>query len=54
MIPKPQFANEDNLDFQDVSDKKAVQEFDIAQGREVGEYAVKYVFLDFRCTVVWC
>ncbi|KAJ3890980.1 galactose-binding domain-like protein [Lentinula edodes] len=35
------FANEDNLDFQDVTDKKPTQEFDVAQGREVGEYAVK-------------
>ncbi|KAJ3744212.1 galactose-binding domain-like protein [Lentinula detonsa] len=35
------FANEDNLDFQDVADRKPTQEFDIAQGREVGEYAVK-------------
>lgn len=39
----PQFANEDNLDFDDVSDKTPTQEFDVAQGREVGEYAVKYV-----------
>ncbi|KAF8824997.1 hypothetical protein HHX47_DHR7000603 [Lentinula edodes] len=35
------FANQDNLDFQDVTDKKPTQEFDVAQGREVGEYAVK-------------
>ncbi|KAF5392181.1 hypothetical protein D9757_001372 [Collybiopsis confluens] len=35
------FANEDNLDFQDVADKKPTQELDIAQGRDVGEYAVK-------------
>ncbi|KAE9403604.1 DUF1000-domain-containing protein [Gymnopus androsaceus JB14] len=35
------FANADNLDFQDVSDKTPTQEFDIPQGREVGEYAVK-------------
>jgi len=34
------FANEDNLDFEDVTDKRATQEFNIAQAREVGEYAV--------------
>ncbi|KIK62364.1 hypothetical protein GYMLUDRAFT_41783, partial [Collybiopsis luxurians FD-317 M1] len=35
------FANQDNLDFQDIADKKPTQEFDIAQGRDVGEYAIK-------------
>ncbi|KAF9067231.1 DUF1000-domain-containing protein [Rhodocollybia butyracea] len=35
------FSNQDNLDFQDVTDKKPTQEFDVAQGREVGEYALK-------------
>ncbi|EGN99037.1 hypothetical protein SERLA73DRAFT_181814 [Serpula lacrymans var. lacrymans S7.3] len=35
------FANEQSLDFDDVNDKSPTQEFDIAQGREVGEYAVK-------------
>ena len=35
------FANEDTLDFEDIGDKTAVQELDIAQGREVGEYIVK-------------
>jgi len=34
------FANEDNLDFEDIADKKVTQEFIVAQGREVGEYAV--------------
>jgi len=38
------FANEDNLDFEDVTDKRATQEFNIAQAREVGEYAVMCVF----------
>ncbi|KAF5367167.1 hypothetical protein D9758_004069 [Tetrapyrgos nigripes] len=36
------FANEDNLDFSDAADKTPTQEFDVAQGREVGEYVVKY------------
>ncbi|ESK89291.1 thioredoxin trp26 family protein [Moniliophthora roreri MCA 2997] len=35
------FANENNLDFDDVADRSPTQEFDVAQGREVGEYAVK-------------
>ncbi|KAF9533720.1 galactose-binding domain-like protein [Crepidotus variabilis] len=35
------FANEPNLDFEDVSDRKPTQEFNVPQGREVGEYAVK-------------
>jgi len=35
------FANESNLDFDDVSEKTPTQEFDIPQGREVGEYVVK-------------
>lgn len=35
------FANEDSLDFEDASDKTPTQEFDVPQGREVGEYAVK-------------
>lgn len=39
-----QYANEASLDFEDVADKDPTQEFDVAQGREVGEYAVKYVF----------
>ncbi|KAG8979769.1 hypothetical protein FRB94_010338 [Tulasnella sp. JGI-2019a] len=35
------FPNEDNLDFDDISEKKPAQEFDIVQSREVGEYTVK-------------
>ncbi|THV02761.1 DUF1000-domain-containing protein [Dendrothele bispora CBS 962.96] len=35
------FANEDNLDFSDIADKSPTQEFDVAQGREIGEYVVK-------------
>ncbi|TFK40099.1 PITH domain-containing protein [Crucibulum laeve] len=35
------FSNETNLDFDDISDKTSTQEFNIAQGREVGEYALK-------------
>ncbi|KAF8920120.1 galactose-binding domain-like protein [Mucidula mucida] len=35
------FANEDSLDFNDVSDKTPLQEFDIPESRDVGEYAVK-------------
>ncbi|KIY63538.1 DUF1000-domain-containing protein [Cylindrobasidium torrendii FP15055 ss-10] len=35
------FANEDNLDFSDVSERKPIQEFDVPESRDVGEYAVK-------------
>ncbi|KAG6373304.1 galactose-binding domain-like protein [Boletus reticuloceps] len=35
------FANEPSLDFDDVSDKSPAQEFEVAVGREVGEYAVR-------------
>ncbi|KAF9000741.1 galactose-binding domain-like protein [Cyathus striatus] len=35
------FANEPNLDFDDISHKGSTQEFEIAQGREIGEYATK-------------
>jgi len=35
------FANADNLDFGDTTDKEPLQQFDVAVGREVGEYAVK-------------
>ncbi|KAF8076225.1 DUF1000-domain-containing protein [Lyophyllum atratum] len=35
------YANAASLDFDDISDQKPTQEFDIPQGREVGEYAVK-------------
>jgi hypothetical protein len=31
------------MDFNDVSDKAPVQEFDIPQDRNVAEYAVKYI-----------
>lgn len=31
------------MDFEDIEDKAPTQEFDVAQGREVGEYAVKSV-----------
>ncbi|KZT19231.1 DUF1000-domain-containing protein [Neolentinus lepideus HHB14362 ss-1] len=34
------YANENNLDFSDATDKKPTQEFAVAQGREVGEYSV--------------
>jgi hypothetical protein len=37
-----QFANIDNLDFSDVQDKEPLQQFDVAVGREVGEYTLKY------------
>jgi hypothetical protein len=36
-----QFANIDNLDFSDVQDKEPLQQFDVAVGREVGEYTLK-------------
>ncbi|KAF7297550.1 PITH domain-containing protein [Mycena kentingensis (nom. inval.)] len=35
------YANEDDLDFNDIEDKAATQEFEVAQGREVGEYALR-------------
>jgi len=35
------FANESSLDFNDVQDKTPTQEFEVAEGRDVGEYAVK-------------
>ncbi|GLB33646.1 putative PITH domain containing protein [Lyophyllum shimeji] len=35
------YANAASLDFSDIGDRKPTQEFDVAQGREVGEYAVK-------------
>jgi len=34
------FSNIEHMDFSDIADLKPVQEFDIAQGREVGEYHV--------------
>ncbi|KAI9450140.1 DUF1000-domain-containing protein [Lactarius psammicola] len=33
--------NVDNFDFEDAADKEPLQQFDVAIGREVGEYAVK-------------
>lgn len=36
-----QFANQPSLDFDDIVDKTPTQEFEIAQSRDVGEYAVK-------------
>ncbi|KAF9565426.1 DUF1000-domain-containing protein [Agrocybe pediades] len=35
------FANEANLDFDDVNDRTPTQEFDVPQNRDVGEYSVK-------------
>ncbi|KAJ6521348.1 DUF1000-domain-containing protein [Mycena vulgaris] len=35
------FSNEDSFDFSDVADKTPVQEFAVAQGRDVGEYALR-------------
>jgi len=35
------FANIDNLDFSDAQDKEPLQQFDVAVGREVGEYSLK-------------
>lgn len=35
------FSNQPSMDFNDVSDKVPVQEFDIPQDRNVAEYAVK-------------
>lgn len=40
-----QFANEPSFDFDDVSDKNPTQEFEVAVGREVAEYAVRYVLV---------
>jgi len=35
------FANEDSLDFEDAMSKPPTQEFDMPQGREIGQYDVK-------------
>jgi len=35
------FADEDNMDFSDIQQRQILQEFEIPQGREVGEYTVK-------------
>lgn len=44
------------MDFDDVSDKNPAQEFEVAIGREVGEYAVRHVFLcllvDFELVLI--
>jgi len=37
-----QFANENTIDFEDIVDRAPTQEFDVPQGREVGEYQVRY------------
>ena len=37
-----QFANENTIDFEDIVNRAPTQEFDIPQGREVGEYQVRY------------
>ncbi|TFL06181.1 PITH domain-containing protein [Pterulicium gracile] len=47
------FANEDTLDFEDIGDRTPVQELDIAQGREVGEYVVKSVLLPSNTVRPW-
>ena len=38
-----QLSNVDHLDFSEISDRKPTQEFEVAQGRDVGEYHVMYV-----------
>jgi hypothetical protein len=38
------YATDDSLDFEDVVNRQATQEFDIVQGRDVGEYIVKSVY----------
>ncbi|KAJ7141124.1 PITH domain-containing protein, partial [Mycena epipterygia] len=35
------FSNEESFDFEDIADKTPTQEFAVAQGREVGEYALR-------------
>lgn len=35
------------MDFNDISDKVPVQEFDIPQDRNIAEYVVKYVLIYF-------
>lgn len=42
-----QFANENTIDFEDIVDRVPTQEFDIPQGREVGEYQVRYFSQSF-------
>lgn len=36
-----QFANHDDLDFDDAPNLKSSQEFEIVQSSDIGEYAVK-------------
>jgi hypothetical protein len=43
MFDSFKFVNEDNLDFDDVANKPATQEFEIPINREVGEYQLRYV-----------
>jgi hypothetical protein len=43
LILPSQFANQEDMDFEDIEQKTPTQEFEVAQGREVGEYAVKYI-----------
>ncbi len=38
-----QFPNLEHLDFSDIADRKPAQEFNIPQGRDIGEYHVMYV-----------
>ncbi|KAJ6541276.1 galactose-binding domain-like protein [Mycena sp. CBHHK59/15] len=35
------FANEESFDFEDIADKTPTQDFVVAQGRDVGEYALR-------------
>lgn len=35
------YPNEESFDFSDASEKTPTQEFDVAQGRDMGDYAVK-------------
>ena len=41
LILQIQFANIDNLAFSDAQDKEPLEKFDVAVGREVGEYTPK-------------
>ena len=49
-----QYANEASLDFEDIADKNPSQEFNVAEGKEVGEYAVMYVLPLPRYLLRWC
>lgn len=44
-----QFANENNIDFNEIADRTPTQEFHVPQGREVGEYQVRYISHKARC-----